>query len=588
MLIALGAPASSSAQDLLAARAESLNEVFDDVEAISRAVGKDLSRETLSMMGSSVLGSDATGFIDLDRPVAALMPVEGMMMKQKGVVVAVPVTDAAAAIDALASHFPNHTVEGELHTFSSDQGPGLYLTAANGYLRVGGSANLVTRIDPLAVTPTGSTLSVELFLEPIAPMIEANLAMVKAQMMSSLEAEAAGDMEMPYDPASMGLILDVYLDGFRWLLVNTSSLRVRLDVEDGYVRFAEDLVPKAGSAFAGFIEAQKGGLPEIAKLTDEGSSWYMAGQISLTDEHRQGIKSFVDGYIDLLSSMFASQAGSADTSGADSTSDQAMAETMAFWKEYIAMLSPYTDRWIDCFRGDMVASFGFPEGRPFEFSEAFGLVDAEECANLISDMGDELVNSIESSEELSNVFTLEEGPEISDARSLLMSFDMMKMLDEMAPTSDEQTEAMMQAMYGERMDVAMVTSRNVILATGGEHAVDDLQELAARLPAPGKTPSFSPLDARPGLMMGINLGAMLTWVKNAIPDPEDAAALDSAAERFSGDVGRIPMALAFDSQIATFDFALSLETLEAIAAIVEEERARAAQAQTITAEGEGD
>jgi len=588
LLIVLGVPAPSSAQDLLAARAESLNAVFDDVEAISRAVGKDLSREMLLMMGSSVLGSDATGYIDLDRPVAALMPVEGMMMMQNGVVMAVPVTDAAAAIDALASHFPNHAVEGELHTFSADQGPALYLIAANGYLRVGGNADLVTRIDPLASGPTGSTLSVELFLEPIAPMIKANLGMAKAQMMSSLEAEATGDAEMPYDPATMGLIFDAYLDGFRWLLANTASLRMRLDVGDGYVRFAEDLVPKPGSALAGFVATQKGGLPEIAKLADEGSTWYMAGQVTLTDEHRQGLKSFVDGYLDLLGKMISYQPESADTGGADTTSDEAMAETMAFWNEYMALLSPYADRWIDCLRGDMVASFGFPDGQPFEFNEAFGLVNDDGCSNLVSEISDELVDFFGSAKELSDVFTVAQGPEIGESESLLMTFDMMKMLDEMGQETDEQSKAMMKAMYGERMDVAMVTSGDVLLATGGTHAVDDLGELAARLPARGKAPSFSPLEVRPGIMMGINLGSILTWVKNAIPKPEEAAALDRAAELLSSDAGRIPMALVFDSQMATFDTAMSLKTLEVIATMVQEERAAAAAAQTMTAKGEGE
>jgi len=585
ILIVLGTPAPSSAQDLLVARAESLNEVFDGVEAISRAVGKDLTREMLLMMGSSVLGSDASGLIDLDRPVAAVMPVEGMMLMQKGVVVAVPVTDAAAAIDALASFFPNHAIEGEMHTFSSDQGPALYLTAADGYVKVGSNADLVTRNDPLAGEPTGSTTSVELFLEPIAPMIGANLAMVKAQMMSSLEAEAAGEGEMPYDPAAIGPIIDAYFDGFRWVLANTSSIRLRLDVDDAFVLFAEDLVPKAGSALAGFIEAQKGGLPEIAKLADEESAWYMAGQINLTDEHRQGLKSFVVSYIDLMSKMVADLPEMADAGGADSTSDEAIAETMAFWNEYMAMLSPFADRWIDCLRGDMVASFGFPEGQPLEFVEAFGLVDDDSCTDLVSEMGDHLVNFVGSAEEFSDVFTVAEGPEIGDTTSLLMTFDMVKMLDEMGQPSDEHTEAMMKAMYGESMSVAMVTSGDALLATGGTHAVEHLGELAAMLPAPGKAPSFSPLAVRPGLMMAVNLGGMFTWMKNAIP--EDAAAdLERAAERLSGDVGRVPMAFVFDSQMATFDAAVSLETLEVIAAIVEEERAKAAEAQTMTDEGE--
>jgi hypothetical protein len=586
ILIALVAPAPSSAQDLLFARAKSLNEVLDGVEAISSAAGQTLSREMVLGMGSEIFGSDPSGFLALDRPVAALMPAEGMMMMQNGFVAALPVTDAAAAIDALASIFPNHVVEGELHTYSSDQGPVLYLTAADGYVKVGGDANLVTRIDPLAGGLTGSTLTVELYLEPIAPMIEANLDMARAQMMLGLQAEAAEGAEMPYDPATMGPILDAYFDGFRWVMANTSSLRLRLDVDDGYVLFAKDLISKPGSALAGFIEAQNGGLPEIAKLADQRSAWYMAGQINFTDEHRQGLKEFVGGYIDLMSSMIASQTGSADAGGADAISDEAMAESMAFWNEYMALLDPYAGRWIDCLRGDMVASFDFPAGQPFQFIEAFGLVEGAACANLVSEMSDELVNAVGSSEGLSDVFTMAEGPEIGDSESLVMTFDMVKMLDEMGQPSDAQTEAMMKAMYGERMSAAMVTAGDLVLAAGGTHAVDRLGDLAAMLPVPGKTPSFSPLEVRPGLMFGINLGAMLTWMKNAIP--EDAADLESAAERLNGDVGRVPMAMTFGSQMATFDIAVSLETIEAIASIVQEERVKAAEAQTITAGGEGD
>jgi hypothetical protein len=359
-----------------------------------------------------------------------------------------------------------------------------------------------------------------------------------------------------------------------------------LDVDDAYVRFAEDLIPKPDGALAEFIESQKGGLPEISKLADEGSAWYMAGQVNLTDEHRQGLKTFLAGYLDLMGKMTFSQPGNDETAGADSTSDEAMAETMAFWNEYMAMLSPYADRWIDCFRGDMVASFGFPAGQAFEFSEAFGLVDDEACANLVSEMGDELVKYVGSAEEFSDVFTVVDGPEIGGSTSLLMTFSMVKMLDEMGQASDERAKAMIQAMYGETMSAAMVTSGDVVLATGGTQAVKHLGELAAMLPAPGKAPSFSPLDVRPGLMMAVNLGGMLTWVKNVIP--EDTAEIEQVAERLSGEVGRVPMAMVFDSQMATFDTAMSLETIEVIATIIEEERAKTAKEQAVQAEGEGD
>jgi hypothetical protein len=263
-----------------------------------------------------------------------------------------------------------------------------------------------------------------------------------------------------------------------------------------------------------------------------------------------------------------------------------MAESMAFWNEYMAMLSPFADRWIDCLRGDMVASFGFPEGQPFEFVEAFGLVNDDSCTDLVSEMGDQLIDHIGSAEKLADVFTVAEGPEIGDATSLLMTFDMVKMLDEMGQASDERAEAMMKAMYGESMSVAMVTSGDALLATGGGHAVNHLGKLATMLPAPGKAPSFSPLDVRPGMMMAVHLGGMLTWMKSAFP--EDAADIERAVERLSGDVGRVPMAFVFDSQMATFDAAMSLDTLETITEIFEEEQAKTAEAQTMTDEGEED
>jgi len=81
ILIFLGSPAPSSAQDLLVARAESLNKVFDGMEAISNAAGQPFSREMVLGMGSEIFGSDPSGFLALDRPVAALMPMEGMMMQ---------------------------------------------------------------------------------------------------------------------------------------------------------------------------------------------------------------------------------------------------------------------------------------------------------------------------------------------------------------------------------------------------------------------------------------------------------------------------------------------------------------------------
>jgi hypothetical protein len=579
VLVAAAVSAPCLAQDLVVARVESLDSLMADVEAIGTAIGQPVSKDMLLGMAGGFFGADPSGFLAMDRPVAAVLPVEGMMVPKTGVVVAVPVTNIEAALDALGTRFPNHTVNGEVHTFSAGEGPSLYLTTGDGYVRVGGMADLVKRIDPLANGPTGSTTSVEMFLEPVAPMIIASLGTIKAQMMSGMERAAEAESEMPYDPAAMEPIFDAYLDSFRWLVNNTSSVRLRMDVDDDHFRFAKDLVPRSDSQLLAFIESQKGGLPKIAKLTDSSAAWYMAGQVSLTDEHRQGLTAFANNYVDVMTSIAVSQPPSDDPDA-----DSAAADPMAFWNEYMAMFGPYVGRWMECLRGDVVASFDAVEGEPFGFTEAFGLVDNDSCSTLVSEMGDDFVKAMQADSELANVVEAGKGPKIGGAESLVVKFDLVQMVEEMGQPTDEDTEAVLKNLYGEEMSVAMVTAGDIVFAAGGANAVDRLGQLTMKLKAPGKAPSFSPLKNRPGFMMGFNLEAMLNWIKSSVP--EDSAEIESAAKRLSGDKGRIPMALVFDSHMATWDMAVSLDTIEVIAEIAAEQRAKRAEEQTMSEDEE--
>ncbi len=559
-------PTSTSAQDLAILRANSLNDVINGVEEISRAAGQGISREMIMGMAAGTLGKDPNEFLDLDRPMAIAMPLQGMMLQENGVVAAIPVTDAAAAIEALGTHFPNHTVEGELHSFTNEYGPSLYLIASNDYVRLGGDADLVANTNPLETDGTGSDLSLEIFLEPIAPMIEANLDSAKGMLQSAGSAQE----DVSYDPETMGEMLDMYLDGIRHILANTDRLRITLDVDDGYVRFTKALLPKPDSSLAAFLAAQKGGLPEIAKLADSDSAWYMAGRITFDEENKQGLKTFVDGYMDVMTSILKDTA----TLPADSDAEgEAQPQTSAFWDDYMALMEQFSDRWVDCLRGDMVASFDLPEAGSFQFTEAFGMNGGDTCERLVSEMGDELSRVVAESETLSEVYAVKEGPRIGDSKSVVMTFDMMKMVDEMGTTVDQQGQEMIKALYGESMTGAISNVDDIVVAAGGPDATDLLRGLVTSLKAPGTAPSFAPLEVGPGLMMGINLGEILKWAKNAAP--EDAEEIEAAAARLSGEAGRILMAVKFDSQMASFEMAVSLKTIETINTIFEEQQAKA-------------
>ena len=252
------------------------------------------------------------------------------------------------------------------------------------------------------------------------------------------------------------------------------------------------------------------------------------------------------------------------------------AQSPAFWNDYMTLMEGYSDRWVDCLRGDMVASFDLPEGGSFLFTEAFGMNGGETCQNLVSEMGEELARAVDENEELSNVYAVEKGPKIGDSKAVVLTFDMAKMVEQMGTTVDQQGQEMMKSLYGETMTGVISTVDDVVIAAGGQNATDLLRGLVKSLKAPGTMPSFAPLDVGPGLMMGINLGEILTWVKSLAP--EEAEDIEKAAAGLSGEAGRIPMAMTFVDEMASFEMAVSLKTISTISAIAEEQKAKRAKA----------
>jgi hypothetical protein len=583
--VLITAAASLSAQDLAVLHARSLNDVFDGVERISKASGQPVDRQELMGQATAMFGIDPGQFLDLERPVAVAMPVQGMMLQQNGLVAAVPVTDSAAAIDALKPLFESHTTDGELDVFSRAGQPMLYLMQAEGYVRVGGNRDLVTGFDPLAGVGAAADVSLEIFLEPVAPMISAGLQAVKEQLKSELEAEldsaVAGEEEVTVDSEALGPFFDFYVDGVQKLLANTSSIRLALDVDQTYAFFSKTLVAKKDSSLATFFAAQKAGVPETAGLADPSAAFYLAGTMSFDEEHRSWLKGFVERYMDVATAMFDSiaEGEDADTAADAEASDERKA-TMRLWKDYMTAMGGLSDRWVDCWRGDVVGSFDLPEGEPFTFTEIFGLSEEEGCRSLIADMGDQIRALTEENQELARIIKIEEGPAVGDAPSLLMEMDVMEMIDASGQPMEAEAEAAMKALYGERLSVAMASVGDHAVITGGGAAAEQLQSLVPRLSQPAAVPSLAPLSEGPGMSMLLNIGRFLEGMKGVVPEGE--LDLDGPMGGFRGEAGRIPMALRFDSESATFELAMSMKTIETIAAVAEEERAAAAAAEVST------
>jgi hypothetical protein len=580
ILLVLAATTSVSAQNLALLQARSLDDVFDGVETVSEAAGEPVDREMLMMQASAMLGVDPGEFLDMDRPVAVVMPVQGMMLQQNGFVAAIPVSDTAAAIDALAGLFDSHTTEGDVHVFSKADQPLVYLIAADGYLRAGGNRDLVTGFDPLAGAKPANDLALEVFLEPVSPMIAAGLQAAKEQMKTEIQTDLESSMpegeEVPYDPAAVGPMLDLYMDGVQSLLAATSSVRLAFDVDDKHIQMFKTLVAKPGSGLAGFFAAQKGGVPEIAKLADAKAAMYATGNLTLEDEQRQWLKEMVARYMDVTIEMFDTQVESeavepdADGQAADG------AAAANLWKDYMTAMGAFSDRWVDCWRGDMVLSFDLPKGQPFTFTEVFGMHEDETCRTLIADMGARIGEVIEASDELASVMTVEEGPRVKGSTSLLITMDVMEMIESTGQPMDDEATELLETIYGEQMTAAMVSFDDYALVTGGAGATESLQGVTTKLALPGGAPSFAPLSDGASVSMLVNIGRFLEGLEGLIP--EDELDLDGPLGEFRGEAGRIPMGLRFGDDRATFEMAMSLKTISTIAEIAAEERAEAAAA----------
>jgi hypothetical protein len=407
-------------------------------------------------------------------------------------------------------------------------------------------------------------------------MIEMGLQAAKERMTTELQAIPTDEQEVPYDPEAVGSILDLYLEGVQSMLANTSSIRIALDVEDGFVRFTKFLIPKQGSSLAGFVAAQKGGLPEIARFADPEAAMYMAGNLVLTDETRQLTKVFVESYVNVIGALFGAQSEDPTAEQAQAGGDEEGTAISTFWDEYMEVMEQFTDRWVDCMRGDVVGSFDLAEGHPVSFMEVVGINAGQECETLLTEVSEQLGKAIEESDELSAVYTMSEGPQLGDSQSMLMTIDMMKMLELMNQSNDPQAEAVMKGIYGEKLTIAMSTVGGNIFVTGGDDAVDRLREFVTEIDPPANAPSFAPLSDGPGFSMVVNLGRILTGIIGVVPEGE--IDLDGPADALNGEAGRIPMGIRFDSESASFELAVSLKTIETITAIVEEERAKKANA----------
>ena len=576
ILVLLALPASG--QQLALLRVESLDGAFGDMEALATAVGTEFKRGDVLGPALSEFGITDSSLLDFKRPLVMVLPMEGMMMQQKGLVAAFPVAEAGPVFEALAGNFAAHEELEGLHTYSTEAGPSLYALSRDGYLIAGGTRELVQRFD-LAVGldrgdgPPGN-LMLDLYLEPVAPMLQMGLMSGKQQIINTLE-QAPGDPDSPFQPSDMRGFIDLYATLVQNVLNNVSRIQFSLQLDGSHVLVHKRLAPKAGSTLAALVGAQKGGFPKVAGFVNPDAAMVGSSSLALTPAFREALKAFVGEYISaarpIVHRMAPAFLGELPE-GAD---------PKAALDELLGQMRTSADQTIDCFRGDGAGSFDFATEGGFDMVEAYGWETSEACRKYPQEQMKLWGEVLARFPRIGEFVSYSDGGNIGGASTYVVNVDMKSLFEAMGEADAEMAEMteMIGKMYGDGLSVRTAYMDDLVVAVAGAGAEADLQALLAKrgqVGLKGLTPAdFTPLGKGTGIFLRLDMGRFLESAKAWIPeeerDDEDFARVVAA---FSGPAGRIPMGMVFDGGGATGQIAVPMATIEAIGKMVAEEKAQ--------------
>jgi hypothetical protein len=502
---------------------------------------------------------------------AMALPVAGMMLGAKGLVVALPVTDADAALAALETIFPEHEAGEVQHTFRKEDGTPLTVELREGYLVAGANPTMLKGFElDVALSGAGlppGSLALDLRLEPVAPMLQAAMEqgrqVAKQQMAAKAEAEAEEEGEAPFEAENLNAMLDLYFDVLRDAVANVARIQLSVEITPDHGIFHKRLVPIAGSTLDGFVSAQDGGFPEIAKLIrSDGDMMGAVANLKQTPESTAALKGYFHTYVEAMGRLFEAIAEEQPAS--------------AQFGKMMAQVEPLLDPWFECQRGDLAMSFSLDPESGMEFTEIVGAANAEVCETVMA-QSVELYKAIETAEGAEPWITMNPAA-LSHAgvEAYMQKIDFGAIFAG-AEAEADQMAAIQAMMGGDSMESFVGIRNDLMLVAGGAGAEERFKEL---VDLAGKTKkwkkgqgalteaSFAPLQVGPGFFAYVDLGRMLANMAEMMDEYADEFGVLAALEP---DQRRIVYGGRFANGSMTIEFALPFEMIRTLRAAVEEE-----------------
>jgi len=564
------------AQYVLTVRVESFESLLDDVDTIAVALGQPKgSAENWLNMAQGALGMPQFDWVDKKSPVVLALPLEGMMLGQNGFVGALPVADVDAAIAALKSAVEGVEVDenGLIHVPTGEESETLLLPS-NGYLVFGQNANLVGGFDPTgllsgAQLPPG-TIAAEFNVDSVRAMIGMAMQGARQQIAAGI-AEGGQDV----DQETVNAVTDTIIGWVQALVANTRSVQLALEVTDSHLIVHNHYLPVSGSTLEGFLRAQEGGMPGIARLLDDDdSTMTMVGNVTWTDETTAAFEDFMEGYLTLLTSSMEG--------------NEELAKLGSLSEFLPAMMNQYADM-LKCMRGDMAQVLEMSDG--IRFTQVAGVSDSDDCRNFnqrVLDMAAELP------EALSDLLSFSsDGLTHRGVTALSYGFDLRKFVNMPNDEGFAEVMAMMDGLFGEGGFTAyMAQIDGHLVATGGAGGDASLRQVIDRIKDKKSGDGideavFAPFDVGAGFYFMMDFGRMLDGIAKVLPEEvADTGELAEVRELFSA-LGAMTGGLDLQRDALALKLAMPTAGLSTIAEMAQREAAEKAHAHDGDGDGHG-
>jgi hypothetical protein len=504
-----------------------------------------------------------------------------------------PVKEVDPAIDALKGRCSSYELDGDLHTFGGEDGTTLVVQAHDGYLVASANPSMLRSIDAASVLagaglPPGN-VTLDLQLSPLAPMLQAALEQgrqVAKTRINQAAEQSAGvdsggngeehgeDADQPesaeiapatpsFDAAQADAMLDLYFDLLQDGLKNVSRVQISVELSGGHAILHKRLLPNPGSTLAGLLEAQSGGLPDLARLIPaKGNVGSVVANVVPTPAFSDALKAYLGGYLDAMEGLLASAA-------AEPAAEQ--------FSQALVLMRPLMDRWIECYRGDFAASFALAPETGMSVVEVLGAGDVDACQSVIQETA-KLYRQLDVGTGDEPVFVLTENAlSHGGVQALRYETRLDTMLAMSGEPETEEATQMLHALFGGDSLVGYTgLAGDRMLVTAGvdaEQAFKDLVDRAARKKKKldgGLTEAhFAPLQSGAGFFAAIDIGPLIRWVAEEIDEQDEE--LEKLAA-LPPEAGRIVYGGRLEKGFLTFEFALPLDMLRAIRELEEHDQ----------------